>query len=347
LFAIALPLTLTSCSGGKEPDASKKSESERTAVPAGSAVVTDFGAKSDTAASGELRRQNAKAIQDAVDSLRVKRPNGGVVYFPPGVYQIDRTIEFDSGITFQGANVNASVIDSNQETGAIFARRLPQKNRPGHVFFRDLQITNTSPNRYTRASTKNKSIGIDFTNCSQSGIHTVKIEYVNIGILIEGRRENVAEEEQAALYIDLYSPLISGVYIGIRCRGHNKAIGNDPGGGSANETHVFGGRVADATTGIELNDINNFQVYSTAIESFDTGIDLQEDVAGTKIIGCRFEPVSDKTKGQGIRITKSATRTLILGHYFENTMRYPIHDYAPEIQTTIIPTPTKEERIRE
>lgn len=289
----------------------------------GWADVTSFGAVSDRAASSQRRADNTRGIQKAVDSFKAAGLSGGVVYFPPGTYQIDRTIEFDTGVTFQGANVAASAVESNHETEAVFGKRgLPSDlTRHFHVYFRDLYIRGT----WTKGtSNTNKSIGIDFTNVSQCGLNTVKIEYVSVGVLVEGKSESIAALK-GAHYVDLYSPLISTCYIGLKCHGHNQTDpGVDPGGGSANETHVFGGRIADVVTGIELMDVNNFSAYSTAIEGFGIGVDVRDrftssggfldPVIATKLIACRFEGGT-----KGIRVAKNADRTFICGAYFGGT----------------------------
>jgi len=255
--------------------------------------VKDFGAIGD----GKSPHDRA-AIQDAIDDLG---SHGGTIYFPPGIYQLDQIIEFDSNIIFQGANVGQSVIEGKMLEAVFRKRGLPSDlSRAFHVYFRDLMITNGS---------RDVGIGIDFTNVSQAGINTVRIEYVQTGICVQGNGA-----EKGALYVDLYSPLISTTTIALQCQGVNDGV--------ANETHIFGGRIGDVMTGIELNNINNFQVYGTAIEGFTTGVDVQGLVTGAKIFGCRFEsnsgddPATDIPDAKGIRIDQQAIDTLIIGPYF-------------------------------
>ena len=300
---------------GKGHPAFGCSEQAPEVLPGGVVDVTSFIKKRDGTPSG-----NRAAIQEAVNSLLAM--GGGIVYFPPRTYEIDRTIEFNTGITFQGAGVASSTIYLR---GAGSAFGPVDKNRHYYICFRDIYIRSDTRSVAPTAET----VGIDLTNVSRVNINNIRIEFVTVGLRIRGEGVEIVKGEsapKAAHYIDIFKPDISTVFVGIECHAID--------GGSANDTHVFGGRIADATTGIELNNVNNFQVQSTAIETFGVGMDLQNGVDGTKIIGCRFEPTNDPNYNdpdpqksmniKGIRVAAMAGNTVILGAYFVNNMREQI-----------------------
>jgi hypothetical protein len=107
--------------------------------------VKDFGAVGDGATNDRV------AIQNAVQAASIL---GGIVYFPPGTYNIDSAVVLLSGVTLLGAGPSASVIRSTSASDNLI-----MCTSAINATIRDLQLESVVP--------RNSGAGIYFDSVGQ------------------------------------------------------------------------------------------------------------------------------------------------------------------------------------
>jgi len=230
---------------------------------------------------------DANAIQAAVDDLD---GNGGVVFFPIGTWNLDKTIRFKSSVKFVGQGLGSHIT-------ANLCSALFDSNDPSHfcqdVAFVDLYISNT-------VKSNSGGIGIDFTGVNRSRIENVRISFVETGVKILTADPNAA----VAYYNTIYNTTIINTVTGID-------IGD--GGGV---TNIFGGSIkgepnSTVTTGIKVAS-SNIGIFGVCLENFTTGINV---IAGSALI-CEPRLENDNVGGTGITITSGTSGSVIIAPYF-------------------------------
>ena len=135
------------------------------------ANVKDFGALGD----GSHSTDDRQAIQDAIDSLSTS--DGGVVFFPPGIYMIGNPLELDSAdhdITLKGCSTHFSL---NANDGSIIRLKNSMSNAINVTNCMSVSIENL---RIDTNALPYKPDGIAINCESSTNIQGVTIDQVHI-----------------------------------------------------------------------------------------------------------------------------------------------------------------------
>jgi len=235
--------------------------------------VKEFGA------TGDGVTDDTTALQAAINAAQAV---GATVLLPPGTYKITASLTLPGDNTHLRGMGQASVIQAS--LGAALIMTGPAApTRIHRCSIRDLWLNNT--NRATAGG-----IGLDLQRCNRSLIENVRISNVETGIAITGD----------AFYNDILHCEIDTVGTGVVMES------------GANENRLWGGQIVDSTTGVQIGNVTNPQIYGTSIELFTTGIYLgfNPSTVAVKVIGCRLE--SGTT---GINVSANVTGGLVAGTY--------------------------------
>jgi len=228
-------------------------------------------------ATGDGVTDDTVAIQAALDAKHC-------VFFPPHTanYLVTPPLKFHDGQTIYGAGPTRSTIKSNCSNCNIFESTTPLLTI-NSITIRDIGIHNTD--RLNANST-----GISFSSVTSSVISNVWIQEVETGIATDG----------STFYVDIYSPIISGVVNGIWTKA--------PTSGSA-EVNIYGGRVNDSVKGLRLETVTN--VDGMRVEIFNDGIFLSSTSTGQfRFRNMRIE--SDAVGSNGVHIAFGSTAKVTL-----------------------------------
>ena len=222
--------------------------------------VTDFGAL------GDDNTDDTTAIQLAINAAY---PCGGVVWFPPGVYRVSRTILIYWSIRLIGSGVQATLIRSTVATQDVLQLQNQKNNFGGLV---GVEISNLTMDSAI-ARTNNAFISLLDNGLSNGSIGSVYLNRLNlitpyIGIELFGRTGNIFIED-----VFISNPL----YIGIWITPH-------PTFGGGNNQFIRSAVIAGATPpvnpnnplpiGIKIEASANINITDTAISGMYDGLNI-------------------------------------------------------------------------
>lgn len=143
----------------------------------------------------------------------------------------------------------------------------------------------------------NQYIGVDFRYVSTSRVRNVKIDHVQIGVL---------------LYQTAYYNVVEDVIVDSTVECFEVVDG-------ANENILRGGKCQNAGAparggiGIWLRNVDDVKIFGTSFENLDIGIKVDTGADTTSIFAPRLENMN-----YGIRLLGGATKTTIYSPYKQN-----------------------------
>lgn len=191
-------------------------------------------------AKGDGKTDDTSAIQKAIDSIPGGDGGGGLVFFPPGIYNVSSPIKLKQGLSLVGVHRVSKIVSS---TSSIL--RSPDQEK-------FLSIGKIEDLRFTGPGKGTRKIGIDLTNVGYSVIRDVLIEYFGRGILMAG----------FSGYNKFYNLSVNWCKIGIEA--NDSTICN----------RIYNGVVSGNTIGILINSANDFAIFGMTMEAFGTGIKI-------------------------------------------------------------------------
>lgn len=238
---------------------------------------------------------------------------GGVVYFPAGTYLITSALALETGVHFEGAGKDESVLLCGTTDVGAFA------NSGGTRIFA-IRIENLSIKR-TTGTTGGKAL--DLTDVDRSRFNNVAVTN--------------NDSDTSALFADgFYIKADLGAYHNIfdgcsaRVSQYAYHLTGDPiTSQGANSTRIWGGEArADDSTAIYIESGNNVEIDGVSIEG-DTvkGVHFVGDplnVAQGSVIGCRFE--HQGTPGTSIHFDSNGKNCLAIGNIFSSGIATKVDD---------------------
>ena len=240
------------------------------------------------------------AIQAAIDSLsskvayEVMPPNGGVVYFTGGRFDVSSTIKFYDGMTLEGTPARTELYSADGVDVMLQSHDPNVRSFPSRIAWLTLN-----------GGTSDKSgVGLDLTNACYATIDDVNILNFKKGVVMDE--------------LCIYNTFLD---IGLGPLGE---VGIEAAGASIQD-NFFGGRIGAVPIGFLAKHAQAIYIYGMSFEHMTTGVDLR-DGDTVNLHHPYFENVATCVK-----IAPSFRRCTILSpKYVEKTISRKIDDQSED-----------------